>query len=91
VFSTWPVGHAENIDGALLLVAVKDKTAALVLGDSFVAVSTKDVEAAVLAKLKEGKLDDALRDGARAVLNLLESHHQQRRDAGTSPRANPRP
>jgi uncharacterized membrane protein YgcG len=76
VFSTWPVGHAENVDGALLLLAVKDKACALVLGDGFVAVSTKELEVQCAARLKEKepKLDEAVRQGARSVLRLLEDH-----------------
>lgn len=76
VFSSWPVGHAENVDAAMLLACVKDRTAAVVLGDGFVGVSTKDLEAVVVARLREGKLDDAVREGARAALRLLEAHHR---------------
>jgi uncharacterized membrane protein YgcG len=35
VFSTWPVGHAENVDGALLVLSLQDKKSALVLGDGY--------------------------------------------------------
>jgi len=79
VFSTWPVGHAENVDGALLVIAVKDKKAALVLGDGYGRIAAKETDAlvndAVLPSLKAGKLDDAVVGGARAVLRLLEKHH----------------
>ncbi len=92
VFSTWPVGHAENVDGALLLVARKDKTCALVLGDSFVGVQTKEVEEQVIASVKDNKLDEAVRKGATATLRLLERYRKgetapsnEKRDAGKSP------
>jgi len=86
VFSSWPVGHAENVDGALLLVARKDKTCALVLGDGFVGVSTKELEDAVVAKVKEGKLDEAVRAGATGALRLLERY---RKGGGAPPPAPP--
>jgi len=79
VFSSWPVGHAENVDGALLVIAVKDKKAALVLGDGYGRIAAKETDAlindAVLPALRAGKLDDAVVGGARAVLRLLEKHH----------------
>ncbi len=79
VFSNWPVGHAENVDGALLVIAVKDKKAALVLGDGYGRISSKETDALisdqVLPALKAGKVDDAVVSGAKAVLRLLEKHH----------------
>ncbi len=81
VFSTWPVGHAENVDGALLLIAVKDKTAALVLGDGYGRIPAKErdelLAAAVTPALKAGKTDEAVTGGARAVLKLLEKYHRE--------------
>lgn len=78
VFSSWPVGHAENVDGALLVMATKDKKAALVLGDGFGRIPEKEVEAllatAVLPSLEVGKPSDAVKAGALAVLRLLEKH-----------------
>ena len=89
VFSSWPVGHAENIDGALLLVAVKDKASALVLGDGFVGVEVKEVEAQVVARLKESTVDDAVRDGARSVLRLLERYKSNKPAAAAAPAPTP--
>jgi uncharacterized membrane protein YgcG len=95
VFAAWPVGHAENVDGALLVLARRDKTCALVLGDSFVGLSTRAVEDAVVAKLKDGKLDEAVRAGATGALRLLEGYRKggaasppppEKPDAGTKRR-----
>lgn len=85
VFSTWPVGHAENVDGALLVVARRDKACALVLGDSFVGLSTKELEEAVVARLRDGKLDEAVRSGALGALRLLEAYRKGRPAAASPP------
>jgi uncharacterized protein len=82
VFSNWPVGHAENVDGALLLIVVNEKKAALVLGDGYRSITQKQTDAlldqAVLPLLKAGKLNDAVLGGAHAVLELLEKNHHAR-------------
>jgi uncharacterized protein len=82
VFSNWPVGHAENVDGALLLIAVSEKKAALVLGDGYRGITQKQTDAlleqSVLPLLKAGKRDEAVLEGSRAVLKLLEKNHQAR-------------
>lgn len=79
-FSHWPVGHAENVDGALLVIVVGEKKAALILGDGYRAIGQKQTDAlleqSVLPLLKAGKRDEAVLEGSRAVLKLLEKNHQ---------------
>jgi uncharacterized protein len=81
-FSHWPVGHAENVDGALLVIVVNEKKAALVLGDGYRDLTSKQTDAlldqSVLPLLKAGKRDEAVLEGCRAVLKLLEKNHQSR-------------
>jgi uncharacterized membrane protein YgcG len=74
VFNNWGVGHGGSNDGVLLFFAVKDRKSEIILGDgSKVSSAQTDVVMRddVVANMKKGDLDGALREAARSLDGLL--------------------
>jgi uncharacterized membrane protein YgcG len=91
VFDAWPAGHAERFDGALLMIAVQQRQASIVLGDGFgrfaKAAAPQVVKKWIAPQLSEGDVDAATATGARAMLDLLVRYHRpsQEPDSGEPP------
>jgi len=74
VFNNWGVGHAGANDGVLLFIAVNDRKAEIILGDgSPVQRSQTDavMRDAVVANMKRGDLDGAVRAAANALDKVM--------------------
>jgi uncharacterized protein len=73
VFNAWGVGHAGANDGVLLMVAVGDRKAEIILGDgSKIPTSSTDavMRDHVVANMKRGDLSSAVTSAARELTAL---------------------
>lgn len=73
VFNSWGVGHAGTNDGVLLMVAVSDRKAEIILGDgSKIPTSATDavMREQVVANMKRGDLSSAVTSAARDLARL---------------------
>lgn len=77
LFNRWGLGHAGRHDGALLLIALRDRKAEIVLGDGVDSGSDTDRSDALMSgeivpAFKRGDPNGAVLAGARGLSDLLE-------------------
>lgn len=76
LFNTWGIGHAGQDDGALLLVALDDRAAEIVLGDGVdgraeLNMSDAVMQSRIVPAFKRGDPDGAVLAGAEGLRTLL--------------------
>lgn len=76
LFNRWGVGHAEQDDGTLILLAREDRAAEIVLGTGIDTEANRAHAQAVMAnemvpRFKQGDYDQAMVAGANAVLQTV--------------------
>jgi uncharacterized protein len=77
LFNRWGIGHAGRNDGALLLIALRDRKAEIVLGDGVdsradTARSDALMSGEIIPAFKRGDPNGAVLAGARGLSDLLE-------------------
>jgi uncharacterized protein len=88
LFNSWGVGRAGRDDGILLFIALEDRAAEIILGNGVdsaasIAVTDRIMAEQVVANMKRGLLDVAVREATRA----LADHLRTRPTGRTSPQA----
>lgn len=74
LFNAWGVGHHSTNDGVLILVAVGDRKAEIILGDGTSITSAQTdvvMRDDLVANMKRANLDEALLSSARALSTLI--------------------
>ncbi len=76
LFNRWGVGHAEQDDGTLILLAREDRAAEIVLGTGIDTAANRSHAQAVMdnemiPRFKQGNYDQAMVAGANAVLQTV--------------------
>lgn len=97
LFNQWGLGTAGRDDGALLFIALKDRAAEIILGDGVDGPGEQARSDAIMANsvipaFKRGSPDDAVREGARGLhqLILTSELNQPRNGQEAAPAREPR-
>lgn len=74
LFNSWGVGHHTTNDGVLILVAVGDRKAEIILGDGATINSSQTdvvMRDDIVANMKRANLDEAVLSASRAIASLV--------------------
>ena len=75
LFNRWGLDNRQRNRGVMLLVALKDRKAEIVVGDGFpgsvISVTDRIMQDVVVARFKAGRPRDAIVEGARAIVDRV--------------------